>query len=659
MPATAAEPAAELQFPWRETRRRLGSGLLRLCVASLLLGAAWLLAAPLWFGAQAAAPAPPAVPIVLAAAGLGVMLWALDALLDRVQVTLESGGVTFERRGLRRAQAWSEPYEAYRGLLARADALGVGLRYAIVLKHAKDTARDVTLHSAPSPAGQRARLTAFAQRLGLPVLIAAPRGYAAIGPNETGRLLAAQLRRDPPAAPASPLVSGPVRSVPRAEGYAFRQWKGGRAMVVGSLCIAVGLALLAGLGGIEADGGGLWNTLASHSRLIVLPLGLALLAVGARLNETLEVDPTGVRACLVLGHSVLRETVLAGETIDAVQTEAPLGVLVVSDPMAIQFAAGVPEPVLRSVSAAVLATLARGSAALGLTQVARLRKFAAAAFATGLGPDQVHVKLSELGAPVEDVDACLHAIAEDRRAPYAGLMRAYLKLAQPAAARSAAPALALPPIAAPGVALGAPRGRRGLWRMAAGVAAVLMVIWLAAPLITAGARRATPWVPTTVLAWLHDATRAAGQADYATAKQIVQGFADFEVSAAQGTRFVLFGARRVRSEKQGRHLRVVVEGLRMERKDGVARADFTAIGIVVAPREARRNDQWVPAYDFGPRGTLSAETPVAELPEQTFVVPTMADSCAGGCQARLLLQVRVGPGEPFTENSPIFALDPR
>jgi hypothetical protein len=76
-------------------------------------------------------------------------------------------------------------------------------------------------------------------------------------------------------------------------------------------------------------------------------------------------------------------------------------------------------------------------------------------------------------------------------------------------------------------------------------------------------------------------------------------------------------------------------------------------------RDARRNDQWVPAYDFGLRGTLSAERPIAELPEETFVVPTMADSCAGGCQARLLLQVRVGSGEPFTENSPIFALDLR
>jgi hypothetical protein len=659
MPATAAEPAAVVQFPWRETRRRIGSGLLRLCGASVLLGGAWLLAAPLWFGAPAAAPAPPAVPIVLAAAGLGLMLWALDALLDRVQITLESDGVTFERGGLRGVQAWSEPYEAYRGLLARADARGAGLRYAIVLKHAKDAARDVTLHSAPHPAGQRARLTAFAQRLGLPVLIAAPRGYAAVGPNETGRLLAAQLRRDPPSAPATPLVSGPVRSVPRAEGFAFRHWKGGRVMVVGSLCIAAGLALLAGLGGIDLDRVGLRDALASHSRLIVLPLGLALLVVGARLSETLEVDPTGVRACLLLGRSVLRETVIAGETVDAVQTEAPLGVLVVSDPTAIRFAAGVPEPILRSVTAAVLATLARGSAALGLTQVARLRKFAAAAFATGLGPDQVHVKLSELGAPVEEVDACLHAIAEDRSLPYAGLMRAYLKLAQPAAASNAAPALALPPIAAPGVAQGRPAGRRGLWNAAAVVGALLMAIWLAAPVIAAGARRAAPWLPTPVLAWLHDATRAAGQADYATAKQIVQGFADYEVSASQGTRFVLFGARRVRSEKQGRHLRVVLEGLRMERKDGVPRADFTAIGIVVGPRDARRHDQWVPAYDFGLRGTLSAENPIAELPEQTLVVPTMAASCTGGCQARLLLQVRVGSSEPFTENSPIFALDLR
>jgi len=56
-------------------------------------------------------------------------------------------------------------------------------------------------------------------------------------------------------------------------------------------------------------------------------------------------------------------------------------------------------------------------------------------------------------------------------------------------------------------------------------------------------------------------------------------------------------------------------------------------------------------------GTLSDEAPVATLAEQVFVVPTMADACASGCQARLLLQVRTGAAEPFTENSPVFRLD--
>lgn len=65
----------------------------------------------------------------------------------------------------------------------------------------------------------------------------------------------------------------------------------------------------------------------------------------------------------------------------------------------------------------------------------------------------------------------------------------------------------------------------------------------------------------------------------------------------------------------------------------------------------------MPAYDFGLRGTLSGEAPVATLAEHGFLVPTMADSCASACRARLLLQVRVGGGEPFTENSPLFTLD--
>ena len=46
-----------------------------------------------------------------------------------------------------------------------------------------------------------------------------------------------------------------------------------------------------------------------------------------------------------------------------------------------------------------------------------------------------------------------------------------------------------------------------------------------------------------------------------------------------------------------------------------------------------------------------------DLTEHTFLVPTMADACAGGCQARLLLQVRTGEGAPFTENSPVFRID--
>jgi hypothetical protein len=38
-------------------------------------------------------------------------------------------------------------------------------------------------------------------------------------------------------------------------------------------------------------------------------------------------------------------------------------------------------------------------------------------------------------------------------------------------------------------------------------------------------------------------------------------------------------------------------------------------------------------------------------------VPTMAEACARGCQARLLLQVRRGSEAPFTENSPAFTLE--
>jgi len=346
-------------------------------------------------------------------------------------------------------------------------------------------------------------------------------------------------------------------------------------------------------------------------------------------------------------------------TLDTVRADRVLGVHVVSDEGAIRFAAGAPEPVLRTVADAVLATLARGAAAVGSTQIARLRTFAAAAFATGLGPDQVHVKLSELGAPVEDVDACLRVIAEDRSSPHAGLMRAYLKLAQPAAARPAAGVVVAPPIIPPGVPRPTPRAR-GLRNPRAVVALVLgfvLLAWLVAPLLERGARAITPWVPRPVLARLHNATRAAGEADYDTAERIVRGYAGFQVPAAQGTRSILFGAARVRAKAEGRHLRVTVDNLRLEKKGDVPRAEYAAVGIVVAPVDARRHDQWVPAYDFNVHGTLSDEAPVATLAEQVFVVPTMADACASGCQARLLLQVRTGAAEPFTENSPVFRLD--
>jgi hypothetical protein len=449
-----------------------------------------------------------------------------------------------------------------------------------------------------------------------------------------------------------------VRSAARADGHAFRRWNGGVAIGVGLLGIALGGVMLVALGGVDIAGASLSSVIARYGRLAVLPLGFAALVFAAGLGETLEVDPTGVRARRVLGPRVLRETVLAADAVDAVQADARLGVHIVSEEGAIRFAAGAPAPVLRAVADMVLATLARGTAAVGSTQIARLSKFAAAAFAAGLGPDQVHVKLSELGAPVEDVDACLRAIADDRALPYAGLMRAYLKLAQPAAERPAAAVVVAPPIIAPGVRCAAPRatGLRDPLTVGALAFGLVFLAWLVLPLVERGAQAIAPMTPRPVLAWLHDATRAAGQADFATAERIVEGYAGFEVPAAQGTRSILFGAARVRAKEQGRHLRVTVENLRLEKKDDVPRAEYAAIGIVVAPLGARRRDQWVPAYDFDVHGTLSGEVPVATLAEQTFIVPVMADACRGGCQARLLLQVRTGSEQPFTENSPVFSL---
>ncbi|HSH08520.1 MAG TPA: hypothetical protein VLA41_12725 [Burkholderiales bacterium] len=645
------------------TERSLGHGLLRCTAGVILFAGAALFAAPLWFGVPTQLSPPAAVPLVLGAAGLALLLWGLDALLRRTQMTLERDGVTFERRGLRGAQAWSEPLDAYRGVLASCEARRGGVDYTIVLKHAKDATRDAVLERWPSPAGQRARLAGWAKLLGLPALAAAARGLEARAPSDIGKPLAtltAEGKFTPPAAPAEVPAAGTVRSLPRAEGYAFRSWRGGAAIALGVAGIAIGLVELAVLGDVDAEAAGLATRIAAYGRLVVLPLGVALLALGARLGETLEVDPTGVRACLLLGQGVLRETLIAADAVDQVRADPRLGVHIVADEGAVRFARGAPEAVLRLIANAVLATVARGTEDVGAAQIGRLRKFATAGFAAGLGPDQVHAKLSELGAPVEDVEACLRAIAEDRTLPYAGLMRAYLKLGRLATARPAAIVLALPPIVPPGVARAAVDtvGLGGPLRAAAVGGALLFLVWLAVPLFERGAQFVAPWVPTAARAALHDATRAEGEADYRTAGRIAQGYAGFEVPAAQGTRYILFGAEQVSAEVQGRHLRVVVKNLRLEKKSDVQRADYAAVGIVVAPLDARRPDHWAPAYDFNVGGTLSAEAPVATLAEQAFIVPTMADACAGGCLARLLLQVRTEAAAPFTENSPVFRLAP-
>jgi|GEM_PF-1563430 len=661
MPEPLTEPGASARLPRQLTERRLGTGLLRCVLAVAVLGTATLFAAPLWFDVPAQSPAPAAVPLALVAGGLALLLWGLDALLFRTRLTLERDGVTFEQRGLRGGEAWCEPLEAYRGVLAGCEAARRAPRYTIVLKHARDAARDAVLERSPGPAGQRARLAAWAQRLGLPALAASARGLEARAADDLGKPLAAltaEGKFTPPAAPAEALATGSLRSLPRAEGYAFRRWRGAVSIGFGVACIAAGLALLAALSGVDLETASLSARLAAYGRLTVLPLGVAAVVLGVRLFETLEVDPTGVRACLVIGQGVLRETVLAADAVDEVRADAAHGVHIVSNEGAIRFARGAPEASLRVVADAVLATVARGTQDVGAAQIGRLRKFATAGFAAGLGPDQVHAKLSELGAPVADVEACLRAIAEDLTLPYSGKMRAYLKLGRLATARPVPAVLALPPIVPRGLRRTAPRAAGLHGALAAGGVAValLVILWLSAPLLERGARFIAPWVPTPALAALHNATRAAGEADYATTGRIAQGYAGFAVPAAQGTRYILFGAERVSAEARGRHLHVMVENLRLEKRRDVPRADYAAIGIVVAPLEARRADQFARAIDTNVGGTLSAESPVATLAALEFVVPTMAEACARGCKARLLLQVRTGAEALHTENSPVFTL---
>ncbi len=660
-------------LPLRVTERRVGRGVALACFGFVLLGAAGLLGWAQHSGARANGTVPILIALALAVLGLWLFLRGLNSIVTRVDITLDRDTVTCAYRSLRGTKTWREPHDAYRGLLARtaprAGGRG-GVCYLIVLKHLRDAARDVVLHRARSPAGRRARIVRIARQLGAPVLVATSAGSEArdAGAATSVVALAAEGKLRVPLAPAAPLVVAPLRALPRADGYAFERGFGGIAALYGAIGILIGVAALAAYREIDLAQASAQLRVALFAGMPCLALGIAGIVFGSKLVSTLEVDATGVRARLVFAGRVQRETVLAVDAVDEVRAEPGQGVHIISDEGAIEFARGVRARAIRIVADAVLATLARGASSPG--QVERLRKFALAAFAAGLAPDQVHAKLSSLGAPAEDVYDCLRAIADDRTSPHAGLMRAYFKLAPVAAAASSAasPALALPPIVAPGakrslrappVGEGAGTGAGGGFTTIAAVAVALVLLaWFATPFLPRGVAVLGPWLPKPVFAWLHDATRPAGGADYATAVRIARGFSGVEVLPAPDARFVLIGAQRVRSAAQGAQLRVALEQLRLEKRADQASVQYRALGIAVAPLDATRRTDWVPAYDLNVAGTLTAETPVATFDAQILVVPAMAQACRGGCQARLLLQVRVGPKKIYNETSSAFTLAP-
>lgn len=668
-------PNAGDDLPLRLTERCVGRGVVLACFGFVLLGAAGLLGWARHFGAQANGNAPTFVALALAVLGLWLLLRGLNSIVTRAEITLDRDAVTCVHRSLRGTKTWREPHDAYRGLLARTDQRAGGrggVWYLIVLKHLRDTARDVVLYRARSPVGRRARIVRIAQQLGVPVLVATSAGSEARDAAAATSLaaLAVEGKLRVPLAPAAPLAVAPLRALPRADGYAFERGFGGIAALYGAIGILIGVAALAAYGEIDLAQASAQLRVALFAGMLCLPLGIAAIVFGSKLISTLEVDPTGVRARLVFAGRVQRETVLAADAVDEVRAEPGQGVHIISDEGAIEFARGVKARATRTVADVVLATLVRGASNPG--QVERLRKFALVAFAAGLAPDQVHAKLSSLGAPAEDVYDCLRAIADDRTSPHAGLMRAYFKLAPVVAAASAAasPALALPPIVAlsaegslralPGGA-GAGTGTGaggGFATIAAAAVALALLTWFAAPFLARGVALVGPWLPKPVFACLHDVTRPDGGADYATAVRIARGFSGVEISPTPDARFVLIGAQRVRSAVQGEHLRVVLEQVRLEKRADRANVQYRALGIVVAPLDATRRPGWVPAYDLNVAGTLTAETSVATFAEQILVVPAMAQACQRGCQARLLLQVRVGPKKIYNEMSSAFTLAP-
>lgn len=110
--------------------------------------------------------------------GVSVFLEGLEALLDKVEITIDGNGVRASARGLIRTRRWQATLDAYFGVLQEKVDWRSGDRqgpahtmYRVTLKHVSDTDRDVLLYESPACAQHNQVTEDFARLLGRPALV--------------------------------------------------------------------------------------------------------------------------------------------------------------------------------------------------------------------------------------------------------------------------------------------------------------------------------------------------------------------------------------------------------------------------------------------------------------------------------------------------------
>ena len=129
------------------------------------------------------------------------------------------------------------------------------------------------------------------------------------------------------------------------------------------------------------------------------------------------------------------------------------------------------------------------------------------------------------------------------------------------------------------------------------------------------------------------------------------GYGDYQLQPRNDADYIYIGARSATAQVVGDDLDVTLTKVTLSKIDARARAEFSALGVVVLPLDPEFAEAERFAWQGGMQGVLTRDTPVVELDQRKVSIVGGAMLCRRGCMLRVTVAIGSDPRDGVVDES--------